>query len=129
MIEYQITPANLGAHIFVVRCTVPKPDPAGQRFTLPAWLPGSYLVRDFARHIVSLKAECAGQAIAVEKTDKQSWQCAPCEGPLLLEYEVYAFDESVRSAFLNETRGFFNGTSVFLRVVGQEHGRVRFGHG
>ncbi|MGB1581295.1 MAG: M61 family metallopeptidase [Nevskiales bacterium] len=120
MLQYSISPADTGAHLFVVRCTVPAPDPQGQRFTLPAWLPGSYLVRDFARHIVSLRAECDGQPVAVEKTDKQSWQCLPCAGPLSLEYTVYAFDESVRTAYLDATRGFFNGSAVFLRVEGQE---------
>ena len=120
MIQYHIRPANPGAHLFVVRGTIPKPDKAGQLLTLPAWLPGSYLIRDFARHIVSLRAECAGQPVAVEKIDKQSWRCAPCDDALIIEYEVYAFDESVRTAYLDNTRGFFNGSAVFLRVVGQD---------
>ena len=120
MIEYHIRPANPGAHLFSISCRIPQPDSNGQQLTLPAWLPGSYLIRDFARHIVSLRAECEGQPVVVEKTDKQSWRCAPCEGALLIEYEVYAFDESVRTAYLDAGRGFFNGSAVFLRVLGQD---------
>lgn len=120
MIEYHIRPANPGAHLFSIRCVIPQPDPQGQQVTLPAWLPGSYLIRDFARHIVTLRASCDGAAVGVDKTDKQSWRCEPCSGALLLEYEVYAFDESVRAAYLDTERGFFNGSAVFLRVLGQD---------
>ena len=56
----------------------------------------------------------------MNKLDNHTWQAAPCDGPLRVEYEVYAWDLSVRGAHLDETHGFFNGTSVFLRVHGQE---------
>ena len=55
-IRYRITPVSPQAHLFEVTCTVADPDPQGQQFALPAWIPGSYLVRDFARHIVSIRA-------------------------------------------------------------------------
>ena len=48
------------------------------------------------------------------------WQAAPVSGALTLQYQVYAWDLSVRGAHLDQTHGFYNGTSVFLRVVGQE---------
>jgi predicted metalloprotease with PDZ domain len=58
--------------------------------------------------------------VALKKLDKHTWQAAPCVGPLTITYEVYAWDLSVRAAHLDESHGFFNGTSVFLRVLGQE---------
>ena len=48
-IRYRIRPGDPAAHLFVVECTVADPDPAAQRLRLPAWIPGSYLVREFAR--------------------------------------------------------------------------------
>ena len=51
-IRYRILPRHPEAHLFEVTCTVEDPDPDGQRFALPAWTPGSYLIRDFARHVV-----------------------------------------------------------------------------
>jgi len=120
MIEYQIQPVSPEAHLFNITLRVKSPDEAGQQLTLPAWIPGSYMIRDFAKNIVTLKASCHGKKVAAEKIDKQSWQCAPCDGALLVEYQVYAWDLSVRSAHLDITHGYFNGTSVFLRVVGQE---------
>lgn len=119
-IHYQIHPVNPGAHLFEVRLTVSEPDPDGQRLIMAAWIPGSYMIRDFARHVVRLRAECAGRPVPVTKLDKQTWRCAPVDGPLTVVYEVYAWDLSVRGAHLDTTHGYFNGTSVFLRVVGQE---------
>jgi predicted metalloprotease with PDZ domain len=121
-IRYAIAPKHPAAHVFEVTLTVADPDPSGQRFTLPTWIPGSYLVREFARNIVTLAAfNEAGRKVRIEKTDKQTWQAAPVKaGALTLRYEVYAWDMSVRTAHLDDTVGFFNGTSVFLLPSGCE---------
>ena len=120
-IRYTIVPKHPAAHLFEVTVTVADPDPAGQRFMLPVWIPGSYMVREFARNIVTLRAfNDAGRKVRIEKTDKHSWQAAPVKGELTLRYEVYAWDMSVRAAHLDDTTGFFNGTSVFLSAIGHE---------
>jgi predicted metalloprotease with PDZ domain len=119
-VHYSIVPKHPGAHLFEVTLTVAEPDPQGQRFSLPVWIPGSYMVREFARNIVTLSAHSGGRRVAIAKTDKQTWQAAACRGPLTLVYEVYAWDLSVRAAHLDDQVGFFNGTSVFLAVEGQE---------
>ena len=120
-IRYTIFTSNPAAHLFEVSVTVSDPDPTGQRFTLPVWIPGSYMIREFARNIVALRATCGDKAIACEKTDKATWQCAPASGAITLTYEVYAWDLSVRAAHLDQTHGFFNGTSVFLAPLGREN--------
>ena len=120
-IRYTIVPKQPAAHLFEVTVTVADPDPAGQSFMLPVWIPGSYMVREFARNIVTLRAfNEAGRKVRVEKTDKHTWRAAPVEGELTLRYEVYAWDLSVRAAHLDDTTGFFNGTSVFLSPLGHE---------
>jgi len=120
-ILYRVSLASPGAHLFGVEMLVPEPDPAGQRVGLPAWIPGSYMIRDFAKNIVTLEASCNGRSLGVSKLDKQTWRCAPCAGPVLLSYQVYAWDFSVRSAHFDNTHAYFNGTSLFLSVKGQEH--------
>lgn len=120
-IHYRITPTRPEAHLYSIRCTIANPDPQGQRVWLPAWIPGSYMIRDFSRHLITLTASCAGKPVSCNKVDKQTWQCAPCAGPLQLDYEVYAWDLSVRAAHLDTTHAYYNGTSVFLAVSGQEH--------
>jgi predicted metalloprotease with PDZ domain len=126
-IRYSIVAHDPAAHMFTVTLTVDRPAADGQLFVLPAWIPGSYMVREFARHIVEIQANSAASAgsgrakkIPLTKRDKHSWQAAPCDGPLMLTYQVYAWDLSVRAAHLDQTHGFFNGASVFLRVIGQE---------
>jgi predicted metalloprotease with PDZ domain len=120
LIRYAVTPADPPAHLFAVACTVDRPDPRGQVFRLPSWIRGSYLVRDFARHVVRVAArDAAGAPVAVERLDKRTLRCAPCAGALTLESEVYAYDDSVRKAYLDPRRGFFNGSSLFYAVEGQ----------
>jgi predicted metalloprotease with PDZ domain len=112
--RYQITPLDPHAHLFEVRCTVDDPDPAGQRFRLPAWIPGSYLVREFARQFIDVRSESGDGPVALHKEAKDTWRAAPARGPLTLVARVYAFDLSVRTAYLDATRAYFNGPSVFL---------------
>jgi predicted metalloprotease with PDZ domain len=119
-IRYRIRPSRPEAHLFRIELALQEPAAAGQRFSLPAWIPGSYMIREFARNVVTIAARCRGRPVALEKIDKHTWQAAPCDGPLTLDYEVYAWDLSVRGAHLDTTHGFFNGTSVFLCVQGQE---------
>jgi len=120
MIRYLIDASATSSHSFAVELGVPRPA-VEQRLSLPVWIPGSYLVREFARHLYALRAEQGGRAIGLRQIDKASW-IADCEGDadLVVRYRVYAFDVSVRAAFLDATRGFFNGTSVCLRVEGRE---------
>lgn len=119
-IHYSILPKDPGAHLFEVTIDVASPDAAGQVFRMPAWIPGSYLIRDFARNVVGARAECDGMPIGVTKIDKSSWQTDACLGPLRLVIEVYALDMSVRGAHLDTTHAYFNGPVVFPAVVGQE---------
>ena len=134
-IRYQIAPMNPHAHLFEVRCTVDDPDPAGQRFRLPAWIPGSYLIREFARHFVSMCApNAAGGAVRDRKEreghlarrpgsrtahgDRQRLRLRPCR---------------CAPPISTRTRGYFNGPSVFLlpgrRAKRALHGRHRRARG
>jgi predicted metalloprotease with PDZ domain len=122
-IAYTIVGHDLAAHLFHVSVTVSAPAEGGQIFALPAWIPGSYMIREFSRNIVRIRAESKGEPVELTKLDKHSWQAAPLadrRAPLTVHYEIYAWDLSVRAAHLDQTHGFFNGTSVFLRVLGQE---------
>jgi len=119
-VHYRVDLQSLTAHLFAVTLTIAKPA-ALQRVSLPVWIPGSYLVREFAKNLQQLQAHQGGQAVALSQLDKCSWQ-AQCltNQALVLQYEIYALDNSVRTAWLDGARGFFNGTSLFLRVEGQE---------
>ena len=121
MIRYRIALHDLQAHHYRVTLTLPQPAPT-QRLSLPVWAPGSYMVRDFGRHLSRLEARQGRTAVVLSQIDKTTWQ-ADCRGrgALTLSYLVYAFDPSVRAAFLDSARGFFNGTSLCLRIEGREN--------
>ena len=111
---------DLQARLFAIELRVQAPA-AQQQVALPVWIPGSYLVREFAKNLQGLQATQAGAAVAVRQLDKQRWQLDCAAGvPLILRYQVCAYDNSVRTAWLDAQRGFFNGTSLCLRVLGQE---------
>lgn len=118
--SYRIELADLAAHRYRVTLTLPCPA-VEQEFSLPVWIPGSYLVREFAKHLSGLSARQGGRELAVEQLDKASWR-VHCSGraALTLNYDVYAFDASVRTAWLDRQRAFFNASSLCLRAHGRE---------
>jgi predicted metalloprotease with PDZ domain len=119
MIRYQITSRNPNSHYFDVSICIDKPDPAGQQLRLPNWIPGSYMIRDFARNLLDLRACDQAGELAIEQIDKSNWRVAACSGELSVEYKVYAKDLSVRAAHLDHSRGYYNGSSVFVEILGQ----------
>jgi predicted metalloprotease with PDZ domain len=120
-IRYRITPKDPRAHLFEVELTIDAPAPR-QRVWLPVWIPGSYLVREFARHFVTLDAHDDHGAVTAEKLDKNTWQLGTTSASTTVTVTavVYAWDLSVRAAHLDQNHAFFNGPSVFLAVAGRE---------
>jgi predicted metalloprotease with PDZ domain len=119
-VHYRVEVADLHAHLFRVTLTLSSPAEQ-QELRLPVWIPGSYLVREFSKNLQKLQCRQGKRALAAKQTDKATWvvDCQPGQA-LQVQYEVYALDNSVRTAWLDATRGFFNGTSLFLRAVGSE---------
>ena len=106
------------SHQFNVRLLLVAPQNC--LFRLPNWIRGSYLVRDFAKHVSGLKASRDGAALALERLDKSSFRVRAAAGPLQIDYAVHAGDESVRKAFLDSRRGFFNFSSLVYCPAGFE---------
>lgn len=120
-LHYTLTPADPKGHLLDVTLKISQPTQPVQTLSLPNWIPGSYLIRDFAKHLSELKAvTVSGEPVAVRTIDKSSWALDSQGGPLIVHYQVYAWDLSVRGAHFDQQHAFFNGTSVFLRVDGQQ---------
>lgn len=119
-IHYTLNVSSLSGHMLDVSLQINMPSSDGHELTLPAWIPGSYMIRDFAKNIVEISAQDAqGQALSIHKLDKQTWKLPANSGPITVNYSVYAFDLSVRSAYVFDDFAFFNGTSTFLAI--KEH--------
>src|SRR3990167_2891380 len=120
-LHYRIEIGEWNAHLFRVTLTMARPA-ALQRVSLPVWIPGSYLIREFSKNLQNLQAhQGARTPVPCEQLDKCNWQirCSP-DKALVLSYQIYAHDNSVRTAWLDAKRGFFNSTSLCLKVQGQE---------
>ena len=122
-VVYDVRLRDPGAHLFEVTCRINDPDPDGQTVSMPAWIPGSYMIRDFARHVIAVEAEANGESVPLRKIDKSTWRVGPVGGPLLLRAEIYAHDLSVRGAYLDLHHAFFNGAALFFHVDGKEDER------
>lgn len=120
MIDYRLKLHAPQSHIFEVELTIRNPDPDGQVVYLPAWIRGSYLIRDYARHIVSIEANADGEPLVLSKLDKQSWKIEPVKQSITINYQIYAWELTVRSAHFDNTHAYFNGPALFLAVRGQE---------
>jgi predicted metalloprotease with PDZ domain len=108
------------SHLFNITCHVNVRGHEKLVVSLPSWIPGSYLIRDFAKNIVQIKAFCGGKELQMQKLDKDSWSVQTSGKPITVYYQIYARDLSVRTAFLDQFRAFFNGTSLFIRIHGLE---------
>ena len=119
-VVYCVEARDVNTHLFDISLTIAEPQ-AQQRVSLPVWIPGSYLVREFSKQLQHLTAQQGRTKLVARQLDKCTWQidCNPGK-PLVLRYQVYAHDNSVRTAWLDASRGFFNGTSICLKVEGKE---------
>ncbi|GLQ30682.1 M61 family metallopeptidase [Litoribrevibacter albus] len=120
-IRYTVELSEPYAHRFLVHLDIEQPAEQ-QTLRLPAWIPGSYMIRDFAKNVVELQAidVATEQRLTVEKQDKSTWLIQTNQKAIRVSYIVYAWDLSVRSAHFDQTHAYFNGTSLFLEVIGQE---------
>jgi predicted metalloprotease with PDZ domain len=120
-ISYRVAMSEPQSHEFEIEMTVPAlPERATADIVFPAWAPGSYMVRDFARHVFQLAIDDGrGRAVACERIDKQRWRVASGGRAFRVRYRVFAFEVSVRTSFLDDSHGYWNGTSVFFFVDGE----------
>ena len=95
----------------------------GDRFSLPAWIPGSYMVREFVRGLQDLRVQTLdGEDVTLEHPDKATW-VVRLETPqqVVIRYAIYGRELTVRTAHIDDTHAFFNGANVFLRFEGRAH--------
>jgi predicted metalloprotease with PDZ domain len=122
-IQYTIWSADLYGHRFHVKLRIENPLPSGQILQMPAWIPGSYLIRDFSKQIETIEGFALSkpnEALVLERIDNDQWRLPKVTGPVEILTTVYAFDSSVRAAYLDTERAFINPSSLCLAVMGQE---------
>lgn len=113
MFHYSITP-NVVQHLWHVTLSFEHLSGSPNLLKLANWTAGSYMIRDFSRHIVSIKATFNGEAVNIQQIDKNTWQLPDNKGFFSIQYTVYANDLSVRASLLDDERGFIDGACLFL---------------
>jgi len=119
-ISYTLKMPRPQNHYFQVEMQVEQLKQKSATVKLPVWAPGSYLVREFSRHLNQVKAySLQGAELPVTKKTKNSWEIdLKGQQAFIVKYEVYAFELSVRTSFLDETHGFVSGPSMFMYLDG-----------
>lgn len=120
MLHYQIEFDDYQQHL--IHVTLRFLANPTQVLWLPTWIPGSYLIREFAKHIESVRAyDEAGRVLQISKLAKNKWRLFNTDHELItVEYDVYAYDLSVRGSYVDQSRLYVNPASICLGLEGQE---------
>ncbi len=119
--HYELRAHDVHAHLWEAVLRIDAAHSSTVSLSMPVWIAGSYMVREFAKHIQQIEARqgARGKALALTQINKNTWQASCTPGkPVWVRILVHAHDNSVRSAWLDADRGFFNPTSLCLRVHG-----------
>jgi predicted metalloprotease with PDZ domain len=119
-VNFQFDITDISAHLLLVTLTF-KPSTKIHQLALPAWIPGSYMIRDFARNIISLSASDNSGSLALQQLDKQRWQLVCHDDIVTVRYLVYANDLSVRAAYIDDEVAVLNPACLCLAVSAQQH--------
>ena len=120
-IRYTLTFPAPHTHYVHVRAEVPTSGRDSVELSMAVWTPGSYLVREFSRHIEAVTAEGAdGKALSVEKTAKNRWRIVAGGAPIVtVSYRVYGREMSVRTNWIESGFAFLNGAPSFLTLAAE----------
>ncbi|MFZ2360058.1 MAG: PDZ domain-containing protein [Anaerolineae bacterium] len=121
-IHYTVSMPQPQTHLFEVEVAVSGFDQVSYDFVMPSWTPGSYLIREFARHVQEFQALDAAsqQPLSWVKHSKNTWRVpAPAGHNVILRYKVYAYELTVRTSHLDTSHGYFNGANLFVYLAGQ----------
>jgi predicted metalloprotease with PDZ domain len=122
-LHHRLVVTDAKSHLVDVETTVrgDGPLPDGLTLFMPVWTPGSYLVREYARHVESLTCEAHGEPAPARKVRKNAWRIdAGGADVAVVRYRLYCNELSVRTNHVDGTHAFLNGAATFLAVEGDE---------
>ena len=125
-IHYQVAMPQPESHLFEVTLHLKSYLLPVLDLKLPVWTPGSYLVREYAKHLQDFSAQAGEESLPWRKLGKNHWQIATSVlgkqsgSTITVRYRMFAAELSVRTNHLDATHGYFNGAALFFRVPGVE---------
>ena len=124
---YQVAMSQPASHLFEITLQVDCWQSKVLDLKMPVWTPGSYLVREYARHIQDFVAEDSkGEILTSHKVSKNHWQVvAENNSTVLIKYRIYANELTVRTNHLDSTHGYFNGAALFFFIPDFEQEQIK----
>lgn len=116
-VHYQLQVADLSTHTLAMTLTFTPQNPLHE-LSLPSWIPGSYMIRNFARHILHIRAYDHTGELPLQQRDKQRWELRCRDSAVTVEYHIYANDLSVRAAYVDDEVAILNPACLCLAVSG-----------
>lgn len=120
-VEYTLKFENPQTHYVTVEMKISGLSGSGIDLKMPTWAPGSYLIREFEKAIDYVKVKSGNTELKCEKTSKNTWHVDLNKSKdIIVEYNVYAFELSVRTSFIDAEHAYLNGSSIFLYIDGKK---------
>ncbi|HWF11505.1 MAG TPA: PDZ domain-containing protein [Bryobacteraceae bacterium] len=118
-VRYIVRFDDASNHYLSVEAVLPAGGPSEIDVFLPVWTPGSYLIREYSRHIEAMAASRTdGSPLRIWKTRKNRWRIESAGAPeIRLIYRVYCREMSVRTNWVEDSFAFVNGASTFVTLV------------
>lgn len=109
-------------HCVDITLHAPVPRAKSVELMMPVWTPGSYMVREYARHVEQFNAcSVMGQELGVTKVRKNRWRIAGHDGTIIrVTYRVYCREMTVRTNWIEEDFALLNGASTFMTLADSE---------
>ncbi len=121
MIRYNLKMPKPSTHYFHVEMEISNIFSDSILVKMPVWAPGSYLVREFSKNVIEFEAKSGSQELVDYKINKNTWEIKTKNiNKINISYKVYAYEQTVRTSFLNESRGYLNGSSIFMFLDGKK---------
>lgn len=127
---YKVSFPKPESHFVQVEMEIEKPSGTFTDFIMPVWTPGSYKVREFARNIERLEAITGNEKLVVEKINKYTWRVNFNKGvsKITVTYNVYAFEQGVRTSYVDQFCAFLHGVSVFMYAEGYQNQKCKINY-
>ena len=118
-LSYKVGMSQPASHLFEVTIEIANWQQPTLELNMPVWTPGSYLVREYARHVQDFTAASNNKTLVSQKISKNSWQISTAnQREIIVSYRLFANDLTVRTNHLDSTHGYFNGAAIFMYIPG-----------
>jgi predicted metalloprotease with PDZ domain len=118
-IHYSVAMSNPKSHLFEVTLRIQGWSESVLDLKMPVWTPGSYLVREYAKHLQDFRSTASDRCLLWRKLSKNHWQVETNSvSDVTVNYRIFANELTVRTNHLDSTHGYFNPAALCFFLHG-----------